>query len=483
MNSVSGVMYSFSFDFIFPVGSGNAMAVEEMLEYARDTQHEKIIRGLSLGVALIVYGREEEANHIIDDMLQDKDYLLRYGAMHAIAMAYVGTSNNSAIKRLLHVAVSDTSDDVRRAAVTALGFVLCNAPEQVPRIVSLLAESFNAHVRYGAALAVGIACAGSGSAAALSLLEPMLKDRVDYVRQAAFIAFGMVCIQSNEKKEPKVKVFKDLISSTLSKKGDTMTKLGAILGAGILDAGGRNVSIALLSPAGHKKMAAIVGMMLFPNFWYWFPMVHFLSLSFTPTAIIGLNHQMKMPKSFQFASGAPPSLFAYPAPMEIKKEEVKKKVKTATLSVTAKAKARAKKKTDTDGDTSMASNASDVDDDGEACAETESEVSSKEKESEDAEEKEEKAEKEEKEASFEVCDNPARVTWAQQSLLSFSQTQRFAPITSSLSPGFVMLRDTNTGSASASEEVEFVVFDPPKMRVHGVDDDEPEPPADFEFLG
>jgi len=92
--------------------------------------------------------------------LVEQDPILRYGGMYAIAMAYVGTANNSAIKQLLHIAVSDTSNDVRRAAVTSLGFVLCNAPQQVPRMVSLLAESFNPHVRYGACFAVGIACAG-----------------------------------------------------------------------------------------------------------------------------------------------------------------------------------------------------------------------------------------------------------------------------------------------------------------------------------
>lgn len=71
-----------------------------------------------------------------------------------------GTANNGAVQRLLHFAVSDVSDDVRRAAVLCLGFVLMKAPEQCPKIVGLLAESFNPHVRYGAAMAVGLACAG-----------------------------------------------------------------------------------------------------------------------------------------------------------------------------------------------------------------------------------------------------------------------------------------------------------------------------------
>jgi len=40
-------------------------------------------------------------------MLQkDKDPILRWSAMYTVAMAYAGTGNNQAIRRLLHVAVS-----------------------------------------------------------------------------------------------------------------------------------------------------------------------------------------------------------------------------------------------------------------------------------------------------------------------------------------------------------------------------------------
>lgn len=88
-------------------------------------------RGLALGIALTVYGREEEADTLIEQMTRDQDPILRYGGMYALALAYRGTANNKAIRQLLHFAVSDVSDDVRRTAVLALGFVLYSDPEQV----------------------------------------------------------------------------------------------------------------------------------------------------------------------------------------------------------------------------------------------------------------------------------------------------------------------------------------------------------------
>lgn len=44
-----------------------------------------------------------------------------------------------------------------------LRLFLIRTPEQCPSVVSLLSESYNPHVRCGAAMALGICCAGTGN--------------------------------------------------------------------------------------------------------------------------------------------------------------------------------------------------------------------------------------------------------------------------------------------------------------------------------
>jgi 26S proteasome regulatory subunit N2 len=188
------------------LGTGSPKALEEMLQYSKETQHEKIIRGIALGMAMIMFGREEDADVFIETLCADKDPLLRYGGIYTVSMAYAGTGSHKAIQRLLHVAVSDVNDEVRRAAVTGLGFILFKTPQHVPRIVQLLSESYNPHVRYGATLALGISCAGTGMAEALKILQPLTKDSVDYVRQGALIALAMVLVQHNEASCPEVRL-------------------------------------------------------------------------------------------------------------------------------------------------------------------------------------------------------------------------------------------------------------------------------------
>merc|ERR1712053_34767 len=86
---------------------------------------------------------------------------------------------------------------------------------------------------------------------------------------------------------------------------------------------------------------------------YWFPLTHFLSLAFQPTAVIGLNANLDMPV-VKIRSGAKPSMFGYPPALEEKKKEDKEKVTTAVLSITNKQKKKeAEKKKGKDGEEKM----------------------------------------------------------------------------------------------------------------------------------
>jgi len=363
------------------------------------------------------------------------------------------------------------NDDVRRAAVTSLGFLLFRKPEECPPMVALLAESFNPNVRYGAALALGIACAGTGSKEAINLIEPMLNDPVSYVRQGAMIASALVMIQQNENTTPKVKDFRATLVKTINDKHEeVMAKFGAILAHGILDAGGRNVTISMQSRNGHTDLASVIGMLVFLQHWYWFPLSHFLSLCFQPTSLITLTSDLKMPV-MEFKSNAKPSLFAYPPPMEEKKEKQAEKIETAVLSITNKAKKRQQDKIKHAQD----SEKMDVDEKKPKKDDLDSiTVSDKEKP---------KTEKETKvvaepEPSFQMLKNPARVMKQQLKQMSLPEDSRYSPLKNLAVGGVILVRDKRSDQPQEHVQLEKA------GGVHaGEEEPEPEPPQPFEFRG
>ena len=418
-------------------GSGAVDKQQQILNYCHKTQHEKIIRGCSVGLALTAYGKEESAEPLVEQMVRDSDPIIRYGGCLAVAAAYVATGNNAAVRRLLHVAVSDVSDDVRRAAVMSLGFVLCSTPAQCPRVVALLAESYNPHVRYGAAMAVGICCAGTGMKEAVALLEPMLTDATDFVQQGALIATAMVMIEQSETNLAPFR--KRLLGHIKDDREVTMTKMGAVMAQGIVDAGGRNVTIGLRARSGFPRMTAVVSMLVFTQYWYWYPLSYFVSLAFVPTAFVGLDATLKMPHC-SVTSHCKPSLFAYPAPAAAEDKKDKGKIVKAVLSTTAKARAKAARR---DAEKRAA---------GEDVAMETEDAGAKEEEGDEAKTAEKRAEA--PEPSKEELENPARVTPAQERFVRFDEGSRFAPAVAGMAAktrGFVVLKDTTPG-----EEVEYV---------------------------
>merc|ERR1719259_1226795 len=464
------------------LGSKSEDAIRDMVAYAQETQHEKILRGLAVGIGLVMYGRLEEADPLIESLCNDKDAILRRSGMYTIAMAYCGTGNNKAIKRLLHVAVSDVNDDVRRAAVMSLGFLLFKTPEQCPGLVSLLSESYNPHVRYGAAMALGIACSGTGSKWALALIEPMTNDSVNYVRQGALIASALILIQHTETTCPKVKHFRSMYSRYIGEKHeDVMAKFGAILAQGIIDAGGRNVTVSLQSRTGHTNMMAVVGMLVFTQYWYWFPLSHFLSLAFTPSCVIGLNENLDMPV-MKIKSNAKPSMYAYPPPLEEKTKEKGEKVATAVLSITAKQKKKDAEKNKKDGGASAKEEKMEVDDDKKDAGTEKKDAGSEKKDKEGSSEKKDEEKKEEKkpDPTFDVLNNPARFMKPQLQVISLEQPARYKPVKDISIGGIIMMKKID-GEGGAADEEEEIVKPVEIKRELGDVEEEPEPPEPFEY--
>lgn len=227
---------------------------------------------------------------------------------------------------------------------------------------------------------------------------------------------------------------------------DVMAKFGAILAQGIIDAGGRNCTVSLQSRTGHTNMEGVVGMLVFTQYWYWFPLSHFLSLAFQPTALIGLNKDLEMP-IVSFKSAAKASTYGYPALLEKEKREDKEKVTTAILSITNKQKKKEKCK-----DEPMV-----VDE-------------NKQDTKEDAQEKQEKK----SEPLFEILANPARVVKAQLKVVSLEDS-RYDAMKDVTIGGMMMLNNT---SGEKEDVVEAMAV---KKQTEEDDDEEPEPPEPFQW--
>lgn len=414
------------------IGSKNSQAIEDLVTYAHDTQHEKIIRAIAIALSLIVYGSEESADSLIEQLSREKDPILRYGAMYSIGLAYAGTGNSNALKKLIKFSVTDVSDDVRRAALINIGFLQIRDPSillENIKVLSLLSESYNSHVRYGVAMALGISCAGTANVNALNVLQQLLVDPNYLVRQSALLAISMIFSQTTVSQEPKLSNFKETMDKIVNDKEEhTLIRFGAIIGQGIMEIGGRNCTISLVSNSGNNRMGSIVGMALFTQYYYWFPMIHFLNLAVHPTILYGVDSNMKLDKNFKILSKAKPSVFGYPKEVKIQEKATFQKTQAAVLSTHSRVKAKTKR---TQTFTSL------------QPAESQVLADKPKEEDEKPTEEKEKVVEEVPEPEEEILSNPCRIVPRQISVIKHMENNDYVPLLGKRFNGFVMLKKTN----------------------------------------
>ena len=473
-------------------GSKDAGAIDDLLKYVHDTQHEKIIRAIAIALALIVYNAGEAADVLIETLSKEKDPILRYGAMYCIGMAYCGTGNTTMLQKLIKFCVSDVSDDVRRAALTNIGFLELRSPDilfENLKVLGLLSESYNSHVRFGATMAIGIACAGSGKVKPYKVIEPLFTDPQYLVRQAALIASGLIFSQTTLKQEEGIKEFNENLQKVLGDKDEhLLIKFGAMISKGLMDLGGKNCVINLVSNTGENKMKSIIGMCLFTQYYYWFPMVHMLNLAVNPTFLFNLDDKLKIPINYKMLSKAKPSIFGYPK--EEEKDQKKKEVKTETavLSTYTRNKAKSKKT----GTLSMVDMKSGNIGGKSSSIELKPAPSGKIPSNDKEEKKEENKEQENKpeapkEPEEEELVNPIRILPLQKKFIEELKNSDYEPITHGRYSGFLMLKKKRPDVVSVYDEPEEVKKDEKKNETNNTNNNQTNegyallPQEDFEI--
>jgi 26S proteasome regulatory subunit N2 len=74
------------------LGTASDKAYDEMLSYARETQHEKIIRSLAVGIAFLYYGQRERAEPVIKQLADEKVSLVSAARTRSLSNGMPGRS-------------------------------------------------------------------------------------------------------------------------------------------------------------------------------------------------------------------------------------------------------------------------------------------------------------------------------------------------------------------------------------------------------
>jgi 26S proteasome regulatory subunit N2 len=85
------------------LGTGDATYASEMLAYARETQHEKIIRGLAIGLAFLYFGRQDQADEIAKQLLAEK---VSQPSVVVLRLTLLSSGSHSSVWRRLHSCAS-----------------------------------------------------------------------------------------------------------------------------------------------------------------------------------------------------------------------------------------------------------------------------------------------------------------------------------------------------------------------------------------
>lgn len=120
--------------------------------------------------------------------------------------------------------------------------------------------------------------------------------------------------------------------SGMNRSDTVLRRQGALLGAGLLDAGGRNLMLQLRSPLHCMRREATVCCVIATQMWEWYPLFHLIAKALTPSALFAVDLSLAPPASFSLCCKTDPALFDYVPPLRTEDDNPKNKKSSVQFS-------------------------------------------------------------------------------------------------------------------------------------------------------
>ncbi|KAL6121972.1 hypothetical protein NUSPORA_01024 [Nucleospora cyclopteri] len=273
-------------------GSGDATVINFMQTIRDSTEFVRAKRAINLGIGMIQCNNGQP---ICSDEKEEWIYSLGF--------RYTNTADLNIIKTLLGF-VNDGNDDIKRQAVISLAAVIGYDQQLIEEILIPLATSHSFFVRSAVAICLGFFSSEITDlrlkAVIINLLEALMYDLEDLVKQSACIGVGMSLIQfngydfdDNSKQTVNYKRIVEKLNSMISSRNEPKcSKIGAALGRAVMEVGGKSAILSLRNISGKIDHQRVCSFFLFVHSWYWNPMYNFITHLILPTPVYKFNEDL-----------------------------------------------------------------------------------------------------------------------------------------------------------------------------------------------
>jgi len=274
-DSLSGEGATIAIGLLF-TGTSSSILLEDVILLIQEIENQKIGKTLSFSLAMIFLGQKDDSEKVFEKLILEKDPSIREGAIFIYSLAFVGTGNILVTKKLLKVLSIDPDDNVKKAVLIGLGFIFFSKYESIENIFLQLSQHYNPFVRYGVCFGLFLSSFKLSCIEKVELiLEKLANDKIDFVRQGAYICLGLTFLgsySSGRKKKTNLIFQKALERNT----ENSISKFGAYIGSSIMDLSEKIKSNQIRSEKYFFSL--ILGLFLFIQYWSWIPNLFFINL-------------------------------------------------------------------------------------------------------------------------------------------------------------------------------------------------------------